>query len=57
MGKGRWWSGREKPVQRGDRVLKVWSVLYTSLRFRVILRNNPFEMSNVDENDLFFGLS
>ena len=62
MGKGRWWSGREKPVQRGtstreDRVLKVWSVLYTSLRFRVILHNNPFEMSSVDENDLFFGLS
>ena len=62
MGKGRWWSGRKKPVQRGtstgeDMVLKVLSVLYTSSSSHVILCNNPFEMSSVDENDLFFGFS
>ena len=62
MGKGRWWSGRKKPVQIGtstgeDMVLKVLSVLYTSSSSHVILRNNPFEMSSVDENDLFFGFS
>lgn len=49
-------------MQRGtstgeDMVLKVLSVLYTSSSSHVILSNNPFEMSSVDENDLFFGLS